>query len=302
MRIVMAASACVAWSAATSAEAPRVRPGLAYQVTHAVTIDPSFAPDGRHMVYIVVVAGVEQLFIADADGASPRQITHDDFGHEDPSWSPDGARIAYVSLKGGGEVISVMDPDGGHVEAVTPATVRTIHPSWTPDSRGILYCTDDDLQPPKKNESEIAVIDLATRKITTLITGGTNTYPALSPDGGRIAFRRMLGETNSEVFIADADGTNQRNLSAHAAFDGWPSWSPDGRQIAFASNRRGNQEIYVMRPDGSDVRLVANTEGSATAPTWTKDGSAIYFPNCRKIDFGGDCQIFSAPAPALSHP
>ena len=57
-----------------------------------------------------------------------------------------------------------------------------------------------------------------------------------------------------------------------------------------------------MTADGSDVRLVANTEGSATAPKWTKDGGSIYFPVCRKVDFGGDCQIFAAPAPPLSKP
>ncbi len=251
------------------------------------------------MVYIGVVAGVEQLFVSSVDGANARQITHDEFGHEDPAWSPGGGKIAFVSLKSGGEVISVMDPSGAHVEALTPATVRAIHPNWAPNGSSIIYCTDDDLRPPAKNDAEIDTIDLGTRKITPLIAGGINTYPAFSPDGRYIAFRRILGELNSEVFIADATGGNQRNLTADPAFDGWPSWSPDGRQIAFASNRRGNYQIFVMDPSGGEVRLVANTEGRATAPVWTKDGASIYFPVCRKVDFGGDCEIFAAPAPQL---
>ena len=57
-----------------------------------------------------------------------------------------------------------------------------------------------------------------------------------------------------------------------------------------------------MNPGGGDVRFIANTEGRATAPVWTKDGTAIYFPVCRKVDLGGDCQIFAAPAPQLSRP
>jgi TolB protein len=272
-------------------------PALAYQLTHTVTVDPSFSPDGARMVYITVVAGKEQLFTADADATKPIQITHDDWNHEDPAWSPDGRKIAFVSMKEGGEVISMMNPDGSGVEPLTPATVRAIHPNWHPNGVTIAYCTDDDLKPPAKNESEIDVIDVTTRKITRLITGGINTYPSYSPDGKRMAFRRILGEMNSEVFIANADGSDPKNLTNNPSFDGWPSWSPDGSEIAFASNRRANYQIFVMKPDGSDVRLAANTEGRATAPIWSRDGKSIYFPNCRKVDFGTDCQIFVAPAP-----
>src|SRR3954463_7207903 len=103
---------------ALCADAP-TRPGLAYQLTHAVTVDPSFSPDGQRMVYITLVAGREQLFTADADGTKAVQVTRDDYDHEDPAWAPDGARIAFVSLAGGGEVISMMDPDGSHVEVLS---------------------------------------------------------------------------------------------------------------------------------------------------------------------------------------
>jgi TolB protein len=105
----------------------------------------------------------------------------------------------------------------------------------------------------------------------------------------------MLGEMNSEVFLKDGD--KEVNLSNHPAFDGWPAWSPDGKRIAFASNRNFNYQIFVMNADGSNVRLVANTEGRATEPRWSRDGSQIIFPICKKVDFGRDCQIYIAPAP-----
>ena len=66
---------------ASAGAAGAARPGLAWQVAHSVTIDPSFAPDGRRMVYITVVAGIEQLFVADSDGANARQIARDDLDH-----------------------------------------------------------------------------------------------------------------------------------------------------------------------------------------------------------------------------
>ena len=273
---------------------------LAYQLTHSETVDPSLSPDGKRMVYINVVAGKEQLFAVNLDGSNPAQLTHDDANHEDPAWSPDGKKIAFVLIKDKIEQIHLMNADGSGVEPLTPTGFRTIHPNWSPDSKKVAYCTDDDLQPPKKNDADIYVIDVATKQAQKIISGGVNTYPAFSPDGKRMAFRRMLGENNSEVFIANSDGSDQRNLTNHPAFDGWPSWSPDGTKIAFASNRNRSYEIYIMDPDGKNVRRVASNEGRATAPQWGKDGKAIYFPICKKVDFKFDCEIYAAKLDAYS--
>jgi TolB protein len=229
-----------------------------------------------------------------ADGSGSMQITRDDADHEDPAWSPDGKTIAFVYIKGKAEVIYLMNVEGSDMRQLTPDNVRTIHPSWSPDGSKLAYCTDDDLAPPRKNDADILVIDIATRKINTLITGGVNTYPAWSPDGKHIAFRRMLGEMNSEVFVANADGTGAKNVTNHPAFDGWPSWSPDGTRIAFASNRNSSYQIFIMNADGSNVKLLSNTEGRSTAPKWGLDGKRIYFSTCKNVDFGFDCEIFAA--------
>ncbi len=111
------------------------------------------------------------------------------------------------------ERIALIPAAGGPMELISPVGEHAIHPNWSPDGRFLAYCTDDDLAPPRKNDADIKIVDLATRGIRVLITGGVNTYPAWSPDGRRIAFRRMLGETNSEVFVADSDGTHVRNLT-----------------------------------------------------------------------------------------
>jgi len=273
---------------------------LAYQLTHSETLDPSLSPDSKRMVYITVIAGKEQLFAVNLDGSDPKQLTRDDADHEDPAWSPDGKKVAFVLIAGAIEQIQLMNVDGSGVEPLTPKEMRTIHPNWSPDSTKVAYCTDDDLKPPKKNDSDIYVIDVASKRVHKIITGGVNTYPAWSPDGKRIAFRRMLGESNSEVFIANGDGSNPVNLTNNPAFDGWPSWSLDGKSIAFASNRNRNYEIYIMDPDGKNVRKVANTEGRATAPKWAKDGKTLYFPICKKVDFKFDCEIYAAKLDAYA--
>lgn len=267
---------------------------LAYQLTHVDKGEPFFSPDGKKIVFETTVAGFQQVFIMNADGTGQTQITHDPVTHDSPSWSPDGKKIAFVFDDGKQEAIYIMNPDGTGQERMTDERHKYIHPNWSADSSKLIFCSDDDLQPPRKNASEIYSLDLKTRQLTTIISGGTNTYPSWSPDGTKIAFRKMLGEMNSEVFVADSDGSNQRNLSNHPAFDGWPSWSPDGKQIVFASNRRANYQIFVMNADGSNVRLVANTEGRATEPRWSPDGKSIYFTDCKKVDFGVDCEVFVA--------
>jgi TolB protein len=265
-----------------------------HQLTYSQNMDTSLAPDGKRLVYISVIEGHEQFFVMNADGTNSRQLTRDAADHEDPAWSPDGRKIAFSLVIGDHKQIVVMNPNGTDQRAVTPASQSAIHPGWSPDSRQIIYCTDDDLRPPVKNESVIYSIDVASGKVTPVISGGVNTAPVISPDGRKIAFRRMV-DTNSELFIANRDGSGAHNITNHPAFDAWPSWSPDGSWLAFASNRNSSYQIFVMRPDGSDVRLVANTNGRATSPRWSPSQTEIYFTNCDNKDLSVDCEIFVAP-------
>lgn len=277
------------------AQVPGHRSTLAYQLTHVDTGEPFPSPDGKQIVFEITVEGYEQIFIMKSDGTSQKQITRDAANHDSPSWSPDGARIAFASDANEHSVIYMMNVDGTNVERLTGLAADSIHPTWSADSSKVIYCADDDLHPPKKNASEIFSVDVKTKQVATLISGGTNTYPSWSPDGKKIAFRRMIGDMNSEVFVANSDGSDVRNLTNHPAFDGWPAWSPDGTQIAFSSNRNANYQIFVMNADGSDPHLLANTEGRATEPRWSPDASIIYFTDCKKVSFGSDCQIFAAP-------
>jgi dipeptidyl aminopeptidase/acylaminoacyl peptidase len=110
--------------------------------------------------------------------------------------------------------------------------------------------------------------------------------PVWSPDGTRIAFE-SLRDGDSEIYVMEADGSNQVNLTRHQGDDFAPSWSPDGDLIAFESLRDGVLEVYIMRADGSEGARLTNGPGLSLAPHWEIGGSEIIFSRIEN-DSNGD--------------
>ena len=115
-----------------------------------------------------------------------------------------------------------------------------------------------------------------------LMTAGVPvTSRAAFPGGnGKIVF--VSNRTgNDEVFVMNADGSGQTNLTNNPSFDFAPTWSPDGMRIAFVSGRAGNAEIYVMNADGSSPTRLTNNPAFDTDPAWSADGTKIAFASNR---------------------
>jgi Tol biopolymer transport system component len=190
--------------------------------------------------------------------------------------------IAFSDGGSGGRDLFVVQPDGtGRQGLVSVPAGREAQPTWSPDGRYVAFTTElpDGLW-------AIARVELATGDVRLLTNGPGDLEPEWSRDGRLIAFSAFLPSATqverSTIAVMAADGSGQRpvvELVNAGAVITSPTWSPDGRRLAFVL--RGNSqggELYVVNLDGTGARrLVAHPGWDDLDPVWSPDGLRIAF-------------------------
>jgi Tol biopolymer transport system component len=226
--------------------------------------------------------GNDDVYVMNADGGFPVDITNDPASDVDPAWSPDGTKVAFASNRDGDNEIYVANGDGTGVTKLTSNTADDRDPAWSPNGDYLAFRSD------RTGNNEIFRMTDTGGSQTNLTNNGASDFaPDWSPDGAEIAFQRFASGSGTgqgnEVFKANADGQGQSNLTNNSASvnDGRPAWAPNGSTIAFHSNRDGDFEIFTMSSSGTSVTQRTSNTALDQDPAYSPTGAQIAFQSNR---------------------
>ncbi len=248
---------------------------------------PRWSPDGRYLAFLSSrddPREVEQLWLLDRRGGEAERVTDLPGGISDYTWSPDGTRLALIA----------SDPDSDEHLAGQDAATHRPRPIIV-DRYRFKY---DEIGYIGRERHHLYVLTLAGRK-TELITPGPydESAPAWSPDGRSIAFlsrrRPEFDRTdNWDLYlVAAVPGAEPRQLTTFPGADmdpAWgnrgPSWSPDGKLIAYVQGGKpellyyGGQKVAVVPAAGGPARVLTGTlDRNVLSPTFSPDGASVLF-------------------------
>jgi len=236
-----------------------------------------WSTDGRHVYYSSRVEGSRALWRVSPSGGLPQRVTAGTGSEGEPSLSGDGRRLAY-STRSGNWRIMLLDVRRGERVPLFEAPVAHA-PVIAQDGSLVLFLSGG------PNRTDLWQAPLADGRPSgsparvTEMPGGIGTF-SVSADGRWVAYHRNV-DGRRDIWIGAASGGVAVNITDDAATDLHPAWSPDGKLLAFASDREGHENIWVMpvtegRADGPARRI---TEGSAmdVFPSWSPTGDAVAF-------------------------
>jgi Tol biopolymer transport system component len=199
----------------------------------------------------------------------------------DRALAPAGKIVFHSRLKGGNNEIFAVSPNGSGLVRLTRSVASDSNPTWSPDGRRVAFESNRHGDRRSYHDSDVFVMNAngsGVRELT--FSNRFDGDPAWSR-ANVVAFESER-TGSADVYSIRSDGSGERRLTVSPALDGDPAWSPDGRRIAFTSERDGgDREIYVMNADGAAQTRLTTSAGFDQNPSWSPNGRLIAFDSMR---------------------
>lgn len=264
--------------------------------------DPAWSPDGERIAFVSTRTGSAELFVMDVDGSNVIQVTENQGSVRFPNWSPDGSLIAFSSnINDQRDIYITPVPPGVHskqtannslncddVVQVTDHPETDNEPVWSPDGSTIyFFSTRDgfggvwelefDCTGGKKLVKLTVEFDfscapgigwsLVDSQVKVSFVGKTT--PSSSQKSGVIMTRDSEQQVDQyDIWVMDLDGSNKKNVTNHPGTDWSSTWSNDGENLIFDTDRNDNWDIYSITEGGSGLTQLTDHPADDRYPAW----------------------------------
>lgn len=272
---------------------------------------PTWSPDGQEIAFVSADNDSQRIESVDASGNRRTLVTdipvteEDEGGIFSPSWSPDGEKIAYVFQEGIQSDLMVSGEQITQEEDVFPFSAR-----WLSANK-VLYTADGQIKTRELSQESPETIPFHAQ----LTVGQPSSYrhkeqdfnsrrpqpvkgivsPTLSPNGEQIAFVAL-----SDLWLLQLGEKTPRRLTDDTYWAATPAWAPDGKRLAYSSDKAGTQDIYILNVETGEERQLTSFPGAAVAAAWSQDGTQIAFQD-QEIDTNGNTYTVDVESGDVRH-
>ena len=240
---------------------------ILYSSTHHHDASCPPTPDFS-LGYVWAIYPTFDVFVANRDGSDLRQLTTEEGYDAEATFSPAGDRIVFTSVRDGDLDLYSMAPDGSDVRRLTDRPGYDGGAFYSPDGSQIIWRAH---YPETQEELE--------------------DYQGLLEQG-------LIRPGELEIYVMDADGSNQRQVTAIGGANFAPYWHPDGDKIVFSSNHHDPSgrdfDIYMINLDGTGLERITQSEGFDGFPVFSPDGETLVFASNRNNGGTNDTNVFIA--------